>query len=133
MGIFTHISAYLDMSMHIQPDIIRHIQDPVNPNIFRTLVYSEPWQIQNPSYIQNPGISGTLASSEPDQYSELWYIENLWIFRTLGCFVNIVNEINEINIMNSFNTCVSFTPIVFILCKKNMEFQGARAINFDVP
>ena len=51
MGIFTHISASLDMSMHIQPDIIRHIQDPVNPNIFRTLVYSEPWQIQNPSYI----------------------------------------------------------------------------------
>ena len=41
LGIFTHIPAYSDISRHIQPDIIRHIQ--AEPCV--TLTYSEPWQI----------------------------------------------------------------------------------------
>ena len=110
--------AYSDIPMQIQPDIIRHIQNPVKPNIFRTLVYSELWQIQNHRHMQSLSIFRTLASSEPEPYWELWYIQNPRIFRTLGCFVKIVNIFYEKNIMNSLNICVTFTPIVFIPCKK---------------
>ena len=66
LGIFTSISAYSDISKHIHPSIIqvysescatltnsepeayselRHIQ---SLDIFRTLVSSEQWHIQNP-------------------------------------------------------------------------------------
>ena len=93
MGLFTHISAYSGISRH-QPDIIR----PVIPDIFKTLVYSEPWQIQNQRHVQNLGV-----------------------FRTMECFVKIFNVLYEINIMNFSNACVILTPIVFILCKNNME------------
>ena len=136
MGIFTHISAYSDISMHIQPDIFRHIQNPVNPNIFRTLIYSERWQIQNQRHIQSIGIFKTLAYSEPWHLQNERHIQNSGvfrtrgIFRTLGCFVKIVNILYEINILNSFNTCVIFPPIVFILCKKDMDAQGVRVMNF---
>ena len=104
--------------MQIQPDIIRHIQNPVKPNIFRTLVYSEPWQIQNHRHMQSLGIFRTLAYSEPWHLQNQRHIENFGIFRTLGCFVKIVNIFYEKNIMNSLNICVIFTPIVFIPCKK---------------
>ena len=73
-----------------------------NPDIFRTLVYSEPWQIQNQRHIQNLGIFRTLASSKPEGYSEPWYIQNRRIFRTLERFVKVVNKLYEINIMNFF-------------------------------
>ena len=44
--------------------------------------------------------------------------------------MKIVNILYEINIMNSFNTCVIFPPIVFILCKKDKEAQEVRVMNF---
>ena len=47
--------------------------------------------------------------------------------------MKIANILYEINIINSFNTCVIFTPIVFIQCKKDIEAQGARAMNSDTP
>ena len=37
--------------------------------IFKILVYSEFWHIQNLEHIQNPGIFKTLAHSEPETYS----------------------------------------------------------------
>ena len=114
LGIFTHISAYSDISKDIQPDIIRHIK--AYSELCVTLVYSEPWQIQNQRHIQNPGILRTRG-----------------IFRTLDSFVKIANILYELNIMNFFNTGVTFIPIVFILCKKGMEAQGAGAMNFDIP
>ena len=46
--------------------------------IFKILVYSEFWHIQNLEHIQNPGIFKTLAHSEPEN------IHNPWLFRTLG-------------------------------------------------
>ena len=39
LGIFTYIQAYLDMSRHIQPGIIRHSKAYV------ILTYSEPWSV----------------------------------------------------------------------------------------
>ena len=40
-----------------------------------TLVYLEPWHIQNPRHIQNTATPWiTLTYSEPLVYSELWYI-----------------------------------------------------------
>ena len=59
LGILTHIPAYSDISTHIQPDIIRHIQAYSEPCV--TLTYSEPWQIQNQTHIQNLGILRNLA------------------------------------------------------------------------
>ena len=67
LGILTHIPAYSDISTHIQPDIIRHIQAYSEPCV--TLTYSEPWQIHNQMRIQNLGIFGNLAYSEP------WYLK----------------------------------------------------------
>ena len=61
LGIFVHITAYLDRSRHIQSDIIRHIQVYSEPCV--TLTYSEQW------LIQNPGLFITLAYSEPEAYS----------------------------------------------------------------
>ena len=39
-----------------------------NPGIFRAVVYSELWYIQNQKHIQNPGIFRTPV------YSERWHI-----------------------------------------------------------
>ena len=127
---FRQIWAYSYISRHIQPyaGICRQTYSGIfrtlcNLDIFRTLVYSEPWQLQNqwhiqnlgifktlaswepeaysqPWYIQNPFLIRTLASSEPEAYSELWYIQNARIIRTLERFVKIVNILYEINIMN---------------------------------
>ena len=36
-----------------------------NPTIFRILVYSRPWHIQNQRHTQNPGIFRTEVYSEP--------------------------------------------------------------------
>ena len=41
-----------------------------NPGIFRTLVYSKPWHIQNQKHMQNPGIFRTEVYSEPKVNSE---------------------------------------------------------------
>ena len=42
-----------------------------NSSIFRTLVYLEPWYIQNQRHMQNPGIFRT------EVYSKLWDTQNL--------------------------------------------------------
>ena len=143
LGIFTHISAYSDISMHVHS--ARHSQAYLG--IFRTLLlltYSEPWFIQKFGKFRTRGIFRALV------YLELWHIRNPGIFRTRGIFRTLVYSepshiqnpgvfcensyiLYEINIINSFNTCVIFTPIVFILCKKDVEAQGARAMNFDIP
>ena len=138
LGIFTHISAYPDVSKHIKPDIIRHIQVYSEPCV--TLRYSEPWQIHNQTHIQKVGIFRNLAQSEPWflqnpdifrtrnifmtlTYSEPRHIQNHSLFRTLGHFGKIVNILYEINTMNVFNTGVIFTSIAFILCRKSMGAQ----------
>ena len=40
-------------------------------NIFQTVVYPEPWHIQNQKHIHNPGVFTTLV------YSERWHYQNL--------------------------------------------------------
>ena len=97
-----NILGYSDISEHIQElstDIQAHSEacvtlvysEPWNiedPGIFRILTSSKPWHIQNPRilrnqsysapcYIQNAGIFRTLVYSEP------WNIQNPGIFRTL--------------------------------------------------
>ena len=47
--------------------------------------------------------------------------------------MKIISILYEINIINFFNTCIIFTPIVFILCKKIWRPKGPRAMNFDIP
>ena len=122
---FLKIPAYLDISWHISPNIIRHIQNLRNADIFRNLLYTESWFIQNPDifrtrrifrilvypeprHIQSPSIFRTLTYSEPETYSELWCIQNPDIFRTPERFVKIVNLLYEINIISFFKTGVSF-------------------------
>ena len=46
------------------------LRTPCSPSIFRTLVYSKPWYIQNQRHMQNPGIFRT------EVYSELWDTQN---------------------------------------------------------
>ena len=81
LGILTHIPAYSDISTHIQPDIIRHIQAYSEPCV--TLTYSEPWQIQNQTRIQNPGKFITRHVFRTLVYSETWLIQNPGLFKTL--------------------------------------------------
>ena len=52
LGIFTNIAAYLAIIRHIQESgIFRYIR---NPDILKTVVYSEHWHIQNKRHIQKP-------------------------------------------------------------------------------
>ena len=119
---FMHTPAYSEIFKHIQPysDIFRHDQAYrgniqthsgifralCNPEIFRTLVYSEP-----------------LAYSKPEErfakkVNDYNYIRNL-------CFS--LSLLYEINIMVFFNTGLIFAPEVIILCKKRMVLG---AVNF---
>ena len=69
-GIFTHILAYSDILKHKQSrGIFRTI---CNPDIFRTLVYTEPKHMLSRDILRNVA------------YSELWYIQKPDIFRTLA-------------------------------------------------
>ena len=71
-----------------------HIQ---NPGIFRTLVYSEPWHIQNQSHIQNPGIFRTsgIFTTLSNICDREFYENNANSF--LHLFSNMANsEIHEI-------------------------------------
>ena len=83
-GIFRHTQRYSEIIRHFQ-ELLRDIQ--AHSEACVTLIYSEPWHIQNPYifgtliysefwYIQNPGIFRTLSYSETDPYSECWYIQD---------------------------------------------------------
>ena len=93
-----------------------------NLSIFRTLVYSESWHIQNQRHIQNPGISKTLAHSEQKN------IQNPGLFRILEyaeleadskpCQTSLMEcfekQLTAIIILTSFNYVrnVSFLSLV---------------------
>ena len=66
-----------------------------NPGIFRTVVYPEPWHIQNQKHIQNPGIFTTLV------YSELPHIQNAGIIKLRGIFRTLSNIYDEAFCENS--------------------------------
>ena len=70
-NIFRHNQAYSGI-VQAYSGIFRTL---CSPDIFRTLVYLDPWHIQNQKHIQNRGAFRTLA------YSESWCIQNLDIFR----------------------------------------------------
>ena len=109
LGILTHILAYSDKSRHIQPDIIRHIK--LYSELCVTLTYSEPWYIQHLGKFTTRGMFRTLVYSEPWHIQNQRHNQNPFRFRT-SFYVKKVNILQEINF---FNTCVIFTPIVFIL------------------
>ena len=81
-----------------------------NSGIFRTLVYSESWHIENQRHIQNPGISKTLAHSEPDAYSESWTIQNPGIFRT-GGILRTLSNIYDGALYKTANGCNCFCKL----------------------
>ena len=54
-------------------DILRTL---CNPSIFRTLVYSKPWLIQNQRHMQSPGILRTEVYSDPWDTRNLRQIQN---------------------------------------------------------
>ena len=89
-----------------------------NLGIFRTLVCSKPWHIQNQRHVHD------LIYSEPR------HINNPSIFRTPEYFAETVNILYEINTINVFNASVIFTPIAFILCRKSMGAQWAGGHEF---
>ena len=85
LGTFRHNQAY--------PGIIQAysgiFKTLCNPGIFRTVVYPEPWHIQNQKHMQNPGIFTTLVYSEPR------YIQNAGIFKIQDIFRNLSNLYDE--------------------------------------
>ena len=72
LGTFRHNQAY--------PGIIQAylgiFRTLCYPDIFKTVVCSKPWDVQEGKYIQNPGIFTTLVHSEPR------YIQNASIFKS---------------------------------------------------
>ena len=76
LGTFMHNQAYPRI-IQVYSGIFRTLCDP---GILKTVVYSEPWHIQNQKHIQNPGMFTTLVYSEP------MYIQNAGIFKIRGIF-----------------------------------------------
>ena len=109
LGIFTHIRAYSGI-FRAYSRIFRTL---CNPDIFRTLVYSESEEYSEPWCIQIPDIFKTLAYSEPCQ--------------TWSVVVKIVNGYNYFYVSFSrsiyfmkkifFNTDLICILEVFIQCK----------------
>ena len=66
-----------------------------NSGIYKTVVYAEPWHIQNQKYIQNPAIFTSLV------YSEHRYIHNAGIFKIRGIFRTLSNMYDEAFCENS--------------------------------
>ena len=79
-GTFSHNLTY--------PEIIQ-AKNPVLPNIFKTVVYREPWHIQYQKHIQNPGIFTTRVYSEPR------YIQNAGIFKIWGIYRTLSHIYDE--------------------------------------
>ena len=130
---FMHTPAYSEIFKHIQPysDIFRHDQAYrgniqthsgifralCKPEIFRTLVYSEPLAYSKPEACSEPEQTSMMErfAKKVNDYN---YIRNL-------CFS--LSLLYEINIMVFFNAGLFFAPEVIILCKKRMV---PGALNF---
>ena len=91
LGTFRQIQAY--------PLIIQAysgvFQTLCNSGVFRTVVYMEPWHIQNQKHVKNPGIFATLLRPEPP------YIQNAGIFKIQGIFRTLPNIYDETFFKNS--------------------------------
>ena len=71
-------------------------------SIFRTLVYSELWYIQNQGHTQNSGIFKNLAYSEPDA------VQNPGIFKTRSIFRTLIYpETCQASMMERFGKIVN--------------------------
>ena len=78
-----------------------------NRGTFTTVVYPEPWYIQNQKHIQNPGIFTTMVYSDPP------YIQNAGIFKIWGISRTLRNIYDErfakiVNVYNYFRS-ISFS------------------------
>ena len=68
-----------------------------NPGILRTVVYPEPWHIQNQKHIQNLDIFANLVYLEPQYIQNAVYSESkAWTLQTstMKGFAEIVNLYN---------------------------------------
>ena len=104
--IFSHIHV---LFKHIQP-YCGIFGTLCNSCIFKTLLYSESWHIQNSRYIQNSVkvYSGTLRTLfnvlilRTLPYSELYHIQNFCMFKTGGIYRTLFSQSN-LGIFNSDN------------------------------
>ena len=136
LGIFMHIPAYSGIFRHIQAysgifkNYLGVFLTLCNPVIFRTLVYSEFWHIQNQRHIQNPCISKTLANSEPDAYSESWAKQNPEIFRTVRILKTLTTytmerfekQLTAVIILASYNYFRNISFLCPLVHEANMNF-----------
>ena len=81
LGTIRHNQAYPGI-IQIYSSIFKTLY---NPGIFRTVIYPEPWHIQNQKHIQDPGIVTSLVYPEP------LYIQNDGIFKIRGIFRTLSN------------------------------------------
>ena len=100
------------------------------PDIFETVVYPEPWHIQNQKHIQNPGLFTTLVYSEPSYIQNAGGIFKIWgIFRTLS---RICNEyFHDYHYFHKYwNKYIEVvSPEVVVLCKlRRVRWMGT--VNF---
>ena len=86
LGTFKHNQAYAGI-IQAYPGIFKTLY---NPGIFRTVLYSESWYVENQKHIQNPGIFTSLVYSEPP------YIQNASTFKIGGIFRTLSNMYDEL-------------------------------------
>ena len=123
---FRHIHSYSGIIKHIQ-ELFEHIQSCSEPCItlvyfesqhiqnqkhIRTVLYSEPRNIQNPvKHLRQSVLQTQLTTIMIFAISAFYFL----FFVKKKCF---------------FNTCLIFTPEVFILCKKERGPRGPETVNF---
>ena len=91
LGTFRHNYAHLGI-IQAYSGIFKTL---CNPDIFRTAVCPESWDIQNQKHIQNPGIFTSLVYLEPP------YIQKAGIFKIRGIFRTLPNIYDEAFCENS--------------------------------
>ena len=84
LGTIRHNQAYPGI-IQVYSSIFKTL---CNPGIFRTVIYPEPWHIQNQNHIQIPGVFRTLVYSKFEAYLEPCQTT------TMKHFAKIVNGYN---------------------------------------
>ena len=94
-----------------------------NPGVFWILAYSKPEAYQNRVIFRTPKYSEPCQTSTIERFANI--VNNYNDFRNISFLLSLLCEKKCF-----FNTCLIFTPEVFILCKKERGPRGPETVNF---
>ena len=136
--LFRHIQAYSEPCISLAQNhntsrtltylFQKHIQ---NPGIFTTLIYSEPWYIENAGIFKIRGILITLSTSTMKRFAKV--VNGYKICITYNYFRSISllrSLLQGLSIMTFLNTGLISTPVVLIPCKRLWHARGVGIREF---